>query len=714
MVVKRLDPLLKPKAIAVVGASEKYGAGSLVIENLRTLGYEGKIIPINPRYESILGYPCYPSLHDVPSEIEIDCAAIVLGVNQVIPVLEEAGKRGVRGAWAFASGFAETGDEGARLQKELLRVCLEHDIVFCGPNCVGYANLHGKVGTYSAPISPTLKKGGVAAIAQSGSVILVLANSNRGVGFSTLVSSGNEAVLDTTDYMNYFLEDRDTEVIVTFLEAIRRPEAFIQACERAAELKKPVIVVKIGRSGLAQKAALTHTGALTGSDKVHDTLFKKLGVIRVDDLDQLLETAEALVCCRMRLPEGGRVGAITVSGGEIGLIGDLSQDLSISFPPLSEKGYNELRRRLPPYTAVSNPLDGWGSGDLVETYPACLEVLAKEKEIDLIIVSQDSPPGMAEKQVTQYADVARATVRTAAIGKPVVAISHVSGGLDQTIKGILDEGRVPFLQGTRESLVAIHHLVEYSRFLKRKRTIEMPDGKSPQTLPAILESLRGERRVLGDDEAKKILQAYRIAIVKEEFIQSGDEVLNAANRIGYPVALKGLSPRIPHKIEAGLVRLNVRNGEELSAAYAQIQNSAKAFDPKAELEGMLIQEMVPPDAAEILVGTLRDPSFGPVVILGLGGIWVELLADTSLRLPPISLEDALEMISELKGKQLLEGFRGRAVVDMKSLTKVLVQVGRMAVDLKEVLISLDLNPLMVLPGERGTRVIDVVMEVGST
>jgi acyl-CoA synthetase (NDP forming) len=712
--MKDLSALLNPRSIAVVGASERFGAGSLVIENLQTLGYEGKIIPINPRYESILGYPCYPSLQDVPKEIEIDCAAIVLGVNQVIPVLEEAGKRGVRGAWAFASGFAETGEEGARLQSELRRVCLDHGILFCGPNCVGYANLHGKVGTYSAPISPTLKKGAVAAIAQSGSVALVLANSNRGIGFTTLVSSGNEAVLDTTDYMAYLLEDRNTEVIAAFLETIRRPEAFIQVCERAAELKKPVIVVKIGRSGLAQKAALTHTGALTGSDKVHDALFKKLGVIRVDDLDQLLETAEALVRCRTRLPQGGRAGAITVSGGEIGLIGDLSQELSISFPPLSKEAYDELRRRLPPFTAVSNPLDGWGSGDLLETYPACLDVLTKEKEIDLIIVSQDSPPGMAEKQIAQYADVARAAVSAAAVGKPVVAMSHVSGGLDQTIKGILDEGNVPFLQGTRESLVAIHHLVEYGRFLKRGSTAEKSTGKPPQGLPVILESLRGKRRVLADHEAKEILGAYGIETAREVLVKFVDDALKTGKKLGYPVALKGLSPQIPHKTDAGLVFLNVQNGEQLSAAYAQIHNNAEAFDPKAKLEGILIQEMVPSDAAEILVGISRDPSFGPVVVLGLGGIWVELLADTALRLPPISSEDALAMISELKGKLLLEGFRGRPSVDVKSLSRVLVQVGCMAVDLKEVLVSLDLNPLMVLPGEGGVRVIDVVMEVGST
>ncbi len=300
-----------------------------------------------------------------------------LGYKQVIPVLEEAGRRGIRGAWAFASGFAETGGEGVKLQEDLRKVCLDYGIHFCGPNCVGYANLQDQVGTYSAPISPTLKKGKVSVIAQSGSVLLAIANSNRGIGFNLLISSGNEAVLDSSDYMAYLVEDKNTDVIIAFLESIRRPDEFIRCCERAAELEKPIIALKVGRSRMAQKVAQTHTGALTGSDGIQDALFKKLGVIRVDDLDQLLETAEALVRCRGRWPKGGRIGAITVSGGEISLIGDLAEGLSISFPPLSEDAKKELRRRLPPFTSIGNPLDGWGSGDLVETYPACLEVLAK-------------------------------------------------------------------------------------------------------------------------------------------------------------------------------------------------------------------------------------------------------------------------------------------------------------------------------------------------
>ena len=710
--MRDLSKLFNPKSIAVVGASERFGPGSLVIENLSTLGYQGKIIPINPRYKTIQGLACYPSLLEVPEEEKIDSIAILLGYQQIIPVLEQAAQRGIRGAWAFASGFAETGEEGVQIQEALRKLCLERNILFCGPNCVGYANLHGRVGMYSAQISPTLKKGRVSAIAQSGSVILALANSNRGVGFNLLISSGNEAVLDAADYLAYLLEDENTGVIITFLESIRRPDTFIQVCERAAELCKPIIMVKVGRSEMAQGAALTHTGALTGSDRVHDALFKKLGVIRVEDLDQLLETAEVFVRCQNRLPQGNGVGLITVSGGEIGLIGDLTERLSFSFPSLSVESQKELKKRLPPFTPISNPLDAWGSGDLAETYPACLEILGKEEGMDLIAISQDSPPGMAEKQVKQYTAVAKAAVRAASSGKPIIAFSHISGGLDPTIKRILDQGNIPFLQGTRESLLAIHHLVEYAHFLRRRNTHDKSWGQSPRDLKVIMQNRKGERRILPDGQAKEILRAYGIQVIKEILTKTVDQALETARQLGYPVVLKGQSPQIPHKTEAGLVRLNVRDEGELRISFDGIMRNARTHHPKAMMEGILIQEMIPAEAVEVIVGISRDVSFGPVIVFGLGGIWVELLKDTTLRLPPLNREDARSMISGIKGKSLLEGFRGREPADIDSLVQVLIQVGRMAVDLKEVIISLDLNPLMVLSGGKGVRAVDVVMEVG--
>jgi acyl-CoA synthetase (NDP forming) len=711
-VARDLRPLLEPKCIAVVGASERSGAGSLVIENLRVLGYGGKVIAINPGYSTVLGLPCYPSIQDVPKEEDIDCVAIVVGHKQVLPILEQAVQRGVRGAWSFASGFAEASEEGIQLQEELRRLCLEKGISFCGPNCVGYINLYDRVGTFSAPISPTLQKGKIGAVAQSGSVILALANSNRGIGFSTLISSGNEAVLDTVDYFEYLLEDENTEVIIAFLEGIRRPDAFVRVCERAAELNKPVIAVKVGRSELAQKTVVTHTGALAGSDQIYDALFRKLGVVRVHDLDQLLETAEAFVCCRDRLPKGNHVGAVTVSGGEIGLIGDLAEEFDISFAQLSEKAQKELRERLPPFTVVDNPLDAWGGGDLTETYPACLEVMSQEEGIDLIAVSQDSPPGMAEKQVNQYTSVARAAVRATSSGKPIVVFSHVSGGLDPTLKGILDQGQVPFLQGSRESLMAISRLIEYAAFQRRKTAKDIP-GESSAGMKEIVTQLEGERRICSYVQSKEVLTAYGIETVEEVLATSVGEALEAAQTIGYPVVVKGQSPQIPHKTDVDLVRLNVGNDDEVRASYEEIVKNVHEYDRSAILEGVLIQEMLPAEAVEVILGIMRDPLFGPFVVIGIGGVFVELLKDTCIQSPPISLDEAHEMIQSLQGVSLLTGFRGKEYADIDALADVLVRVGRMASDLKDNLISLDLNPLMVLPGKSGVRVVDILMEVGT-
>jgi len=320
---------------------------------------------------------------------------------------------------------------------------------------------------------------------------------------------------------------------------------------------------------------------------------------------------------------------------------------------------------------------------------------------------------MAQKQVSQYADVARAAVRAASSGKPVVVFSHVSGGLDPTIKDILDHGHIPFLQGTGESLLAIHNLVEYGQFQRRRDGRQETLGNSPANLAVMIQKLSGERRVLPYVESTEILTAFGIRVVEEVLTESVEHALEAAETIGYPVVLKGQSAQIPHKTDAGLVRLNIRDRAELRTSFKEITRRAHEYDPSATLGGILVQEMVSDEAVEVIVGVSKDLSFGPVMVLGLGGMLVELLRDTSLRLPPISLDDAYSMISELKGRSLLEGFRGRERADIDSLAYVMVQVGRMAMDLREVLFSLDLNPLMILPGKRGVRVVDVVMEVGN-
>jgi len=711
---KDLGALLSPRSIAIVGASEKFGAGSLVIDNLKTLGFSGTIIPVNPRYKKVADLTCYPSLPDIPPQTAVDCVAVVLGAGMILPVLKQAAERGIRGAWAFASGFAETGKAGQALQAELKSFCDANGIAFCGPNCVGYVNLHRKVGTFSAPVSPTMKKGNIAAVVQSGSVALALANSNRGVGFSTLVSSGNEAVLDAVDYIEHFLKDDHTGVIIAFLEQIRRPEAFRKVCLQAVKANKPIIAVKVGRSEMARKTVVTHTGALAGSDAVHDAFFDKYGVIRVDDLDQLMETAAIFSFLANRLPRGNRVGMLTVSGGEIGLIGDISRRLRLSFPPLSPQAVDALKHKLPPYTTIANPLDAWGSGDLENVYPACLEILAQEKTVDIVAVSQDSPPGMSAQQVQQYTAVAKAAVKCAAGKKPVVVFSHVSGGLDPTLKSILDGGGVPFLQGTRESLSAIDHLAAYARFKEKGLIDQAVAGAWPSRRKDVVSRLKQRQGVLSYQESKALLETYGIKTPHEATVYTVEEALAAAREIGYPLAMKAQSQAVAHKTETGMVHLNILSDSQVRSTFDALKIKLHSLAPETPFEGVLIQQMISPEAVETILGINRDPLFGPTVVLGLGGILVELLKDSQLRLPPLSRSEAMEMIRSLKGYRILAGYRGKPLADIEALADTVVQVAQMAVDLKDVLIALDLNPLMILPKGRGVIAVDVLMECAGT
>jgi len=701
-----LRPLIAPGSIAVVGASERPGPGRQVVENLFLLGYQGQIYPVNPRYDSVLGFPCYSSLSEVVRDgHRVEAVAILLNRDKVLPVLEEAAEVGARAAWAFASGFAEAGPEGKALQLTLARFCEEAGIAFCGPNCVGLLNPPARVALYSAPVSPFLKPGRIGAVLQSGSVCLALANSNRGLGFSLLVSSGNEAVLDSTDYMAYMIDDPHTEVILAFIEQFRQPERFLEVARRARDKGKPIVVLKVGRSRIAQRAALAHTGALAGSDAVHDAVFKKYGVIRVDDLDEMLETAEAFIKLKDNLPKGNRVGMITVSGGEIGLIGDLAEGLDLEFPDWSSRTKEAFQNVLPPYSVISNPLDAWGSGKIDATYPPCMAAAARDEGVDLLVISQDAPDGLAPAQVEQYTVVAKAAVQVAKeSGKPVVAISNLSGGLHPDLRRIFDQGGVPLLRGTREGLRAVHHLIRYAQALRRPISIPFCPQKTVKDFVC-------GAGVLSEYEAKRILAEYGIPCPKEVLCQSEDDAVASASRIGYPVVLKVVSPKLPHKTEAGVVRVGIKNEKELRSAFREILANATRHIKREELDGVLVQEMVTGAVAEVIVGLLRDPSFGPVVVFGLGGILVELFQDRALGLPPLTREEALDMVCSTKAGKLLAGFRGQPPGDLDALIDVLVKLSQLALDFGDRIRALDINPLLVLPKGQGVKAVDALIEL---
>ena len=341
----KLDPLFTPRSIAVIGASPNGGAGSIVLRNMQRLGYTGTVYPINPKYKEIFGYPCYASLRDLPAPA--DCAAVLLGSRSLLPMLEEAHAAGVKGVWGFASGFAETGGEGRAMQRRIHDFCHESGLLFCGPNCVGYANITDKTCMYSAPLPQAFRPGDIGVIAQSGAVLLALGNANRMAGFSRLISSGNEAALGLADYMDYLVDDDATHVIALFIETIRDPEAFAAACSRAAEKGKPVIALKVGRSELACRVAATHTGAIAGSDRILDAFFRRANVMRVNTLDDLLETAVLFSGLRGLSAGSPKVGMATVSGGEMGMLADVCADSGLVFPPVSEEiGRASCRERV--------------------------------------------------------------------------------------------------------------------------------------------------------------------------------------------------------------------------------------------------------------------------------------------------------------------------------------------------------------------------------
>ena len=661
---QELQPLFRPEGVAIVGASQKWGPGQQVIANLRQLGYQGKIYPINPKYDEIAGLKCYPSLTALRDAGEhADMVAILLGRASIPGVVAEAAATGVRAAWAFAAGFGELDAEGKELEKKLIQECRDHDIKFLGPNCTGYMNMAEGCGTFSAPAPSEIKKGHIGMVAQSGYLTIAVANSKRDIGFSLMVSTGNESVINSTDVMAYMLEDPETDVIMAFIEQFRDPEKLRQVAKRANEVSKPIVFIKVGRSAIAQRATSAHTGALAGSDAVQDALFRKLGLIRVDDLDEMFETAELLSGIKDRIPKGNGIFAVTLSGGVISLLADVSDGLDVRFPAWSTEGKAVVQELLGGYSNPNNPLDAWGSGKIEEFYETCLLTAAAEKDADVVLVVQDVPPGMADRQVEQYSIVARATVAAAQkVDKPVLMLNNASTGFHPAIKKILDEGGIPILQGTREGMKALANAIRFGTY-RRPATLDAETGKGV-TLPET--SSKG----LTEYQSKQMLKEYGVSCTREILCQDVDACIAAAEKIGYPVVLKVMSPQILHKTEAKVIGIGLKDAEEIRAKYPVLMENAKKYNADAQIDGMLVQEMADKPIAEVILGITRDPQFGPAVVYGTGGILVEILKDSAIGIPPLSREEAVS-----GRKMIMASVIARKKINSPALTRLIDRFG---------------------------------------
>jgi acetate---CoA ligase (ADP-forming) len=696
-----LSPLLNPTSIAVLGASPRVEAlGHTVIRNLQRVGYPGRIYPIHPSAREILGLKAYPSVQEIPGTV--DCAVIALSVDKALPALEELHEHGIHNAVLYASGFAETGAEGAALQDKLARYCSDHSINLCGPNCLGLYSVASRVSLYSASLPENLQLGGLALISHSGSACIALSNLNR-FSFSHLISLGNGAVTDIGDYLDFVAQDENCTVAALFVETLRDPDKFATAALKMRKAGKPVVALKVGRSTSGAAASAAHTGAIATPDTALQAFFRRLGVVLVEDYDELIETC-SLFLSNSRIPGGNGVAVLNVSGGELALTCDIAERVGLNIPELSRDTIDALKDILPPFGSPRNPLDATGVAvfDTV-MYANCLRALLADPGISLVAISQDCPWTLGSDQAAIYGRLAEAVV-TASVNaaKPVVFFNNVSDAIHPDVLAPLRLAAIPALSGMRNGLKAIGHLIQYHEYV--------------QSAPASFAALRDDRwaaRLVSADpfterESKAFLADHGITVTLEHLATNADGAAMAAHRLGFPVVLKIDSEDIPHKTEVGGVMLNLQNEAEVLSAFADMIERVKARLPDARINGVLVQQQVSA-GVEAIVGIATHRPFGPGVVVGSGGVLVELLHDAAFEIAPVSRDQADGMISLTRLDRLVSGYRGALPADRGALAAMVSRLSEIAIAYQHELDAVDLNPVSVQPFGKGAVVLDALI-----
>ncbi|HEY3109425.1 MAG TPA: acetate--CoA ligase family protein [Chloroflexota bacterium] len=698
-----MDRLLKPRSFAVIGASPNPSFVSGIFNNAIGHDFAGSIYAINPNYREVSGRPCYPSLREVPEPVD----HVVVGVPvRLLPqVLADAEAAGARSLNIVSSGFAElASEEGQQRQRELGAWSRRTGIRVVGPNCLGLISNVGRLvalpGWYSDRTGP------LAVVLQSGQMASSIATplSDRGVGFSYIVSSGNEADLEAADFMRYFVEEESVRVIGAYVEQFRTAEKLIEVAELAAERRKPIVVLKIGRSEPARQAARAHTGALVGSDRVLDAVFRQHGVHRVESVDEMFEAMAIFLS--PRLPRGDGVAAIFVSGGAVGLSCDLAPACGLRFPRLEESTMERLRACIPEYGTAGNPLDITGQGvfdaPIVE---GSIAALAEDPNVDTILWGRGFPSRL-DRQVVAGRVLTESVDR---YPEKVFLVFSLTGGtfFPQTSPAvplkepICELGGVPFLQGTEYAYKAVAALNRYAAFQRRRagrgaagRATPAATGERARALLAGL--FAGGATVLTEREGKQLLALYGIPVTHEALASTRGGAIAAGQQLGFPVVMKVESRQIAHKTEARAVRVGVADAAAAGAAFDEIVASARAYAPGAEIRGVLVQQMVE-DGVETILGMSHDPDYGPCVAFGLGGILVEALDDVSLRVPPLDRDEAQSMVDGLRAGKILSGLRGAPPADVGAAVDAILRFADLVQDVGDLVGEIDVNPLMVLP-----------------
>ena len=693
-----LEALLRPKSIAVVGASPRTRMGLAVLDNSRKIGLSGAVMPVNPNYPEIDGFKCYPSLAELPTLP--DCVVILVPARAVIGVLEEAGKLGIRSAIVIANGFGDAQtEEGHKLQARLVETADRYRMAVAGPNCLGLSSVVYRFANTYTDLPVGVRSGGVSLISQSGGLMNAAASylHDRGGGLNYLISGGNHAVVDIPDYIDFLSDDPQTRVIAIIMEGVKDGRRFRAAIERASP-KKPIVILKLGRSESGQRATLAHTGTLAGQHEAYAALFRQNGVLQAVSTDDLMETA--LLFSLAKPPTGDRALMFTISGGTTGLIGDIGEAAGLRFPPLSEATDKALQKVFKVDKAFNNPIDTTGWPQLTDegNLDRALDVMLADDNVDLIaMVFRLTPSPRHVELLRNFADRAKASA------KPIIFTSTVTYTAALFREAAPDLNDFPILEDLERGQRAIARLVSYGLYLQKLKTAQ------PRiAVEAAASAASGARTSLIEFESKAVLARFGLPVTQELLARTADEAAQLSAQIGYPVALKIQSPDVPHKSDAGGVVLNVRSAGEAQEAFGRIIASVAKAHPHAAVDGVLVQEMVPP-GVEMILGMNRDEQLGPIIVCGLGGIFVEVLKDVSLRFPPLDQSDARAMLKEIKGAKLLEGYRGAPPCDVEALIETLVAFGRMVAATDGQYDAIDINPLIVGPVGRGVKVADAVI-----
>ena len=690
-----LESFASPQSVAIIGASGTPGKlGYALLQNVLQYGFPGPIYPINPKASDILGVRAYPSVLDVPGSI--DLAVIVIPSQFVAEALEECGRKGVRGAVIISAGFREVGPEGMQRERELVRIAEKYGMRLIGPNCLGIIDTLAPLNASFSATMPT--QGGIAFMSQSGALctsILDMAQADN-VGFSRFVSLGNKADCNEIDFLRAWAEDPYTHVIAAYLEGISDGPKFMQTAREVTH-KKPVIAVKSGTTSGGSRAVSSHTGTLAGSDRAYDAAFKQTGIIRARSVQELFDFGIAFA--RQPILKSNQVAVVTNAGGPGIMCTDALEKAGLQLAQLTQETRERLKPNLPAAASVANPVDVLGDA-LADRYELAIDVVANDPNVSAVIVI------LTPQFMTEIEKTAEAVVRVSkSAGKPIMGCFMGAVNVGPGIK-VLNAGDVPNYQVPERAAAALSAMWDYRQWLSQTddkiSQFEVDRERVRQVFKAVREN---GRLSIGETEARAILEAYGVPIAKSELAATAEEAVQYAERLGYPVVLKIASPDILHKTDIGGVRINLSSAADVRDAFDLIVYRATRYMPNAEIWGCLVQQQVK-SGKEVILGMSRDPQFGPLLLFGLGGIYVEALKDVTFRVAPIGQRAAMEMMQEIRSYPLLRGVRGEKSADMEATADVLLRLSQLVTDFPEI-VELDINPLKVFDQGNGALALDM-------